>query len=246
MIYIYVLVDPRTDDIRYVGKTTDINKRLTSHLCDKSKTHRVFWIKQLLALGLRPLVEVVEVLDDSADWQSREKIWIRLIKNLGYNLTNGTEGGDGVPKLDPSVRERIRLASVGRVHSEEEKAKRIKSCTGQKRSEEFKQLLRAKFKGRKVSDEHRLKAIQARNTALTDQQALDILNLKNRGLSAVAVATLVDFEISPSMVRRIWNGIRYKHIGTLVKTVYDFRQRKLVLYTNTTKMITPNWLTSRA
>lgn len=38
--YIYALVCPITDEIRYIGKTNSIKNRFNAHLNDKSKSHK--------------------------------------------------------------------------------------------------------------------------------------------------------------------------------------------------------------
>ena len=66
MIYIYTLSDPRTNIIRYVGKTNNIKNRLKSHICQskKSRTHKDNWVNSLLKLNLKPIIEILDVVED--------------------------------------------------------------------------------------------------------------------------------------------------------------------------------------
>lgn len=95
---IYVLIDPRTDNIRYVGKTNDIKRRLVKHICESklsTKSHKKAWINQLLKLNLKPIIEVVDVVS-IYEWEFWEQHYISLYKSWGFNLTNLTKGGGGV------------------------------------------------------------------------------------------------------------------------------------------------------
>lgn len=91
---IYGLVDPRTAQIRYVGKTSvGLTRRLAQHLREAGRgtvTHRHNWLRELAAAGHSP--EIV-LLEDAEDWQSAERAWIAALPNL----TNQRAGGEGVP-----------------------------------------------------------------------------------------------------------------------------------------------------
>lgn len=94
--YIYSLKDPITNQIRYIGKTTNIQKRYYYH-CSKyhlenENTHRSNWIKSLLKKELKPIIEIIE---ECYNWQEREIYWIKYYKDLNYDLCNHTIGGDG-------------------------------------------------------------------------------------------------------------------------------------------------------
>jgi NUMOD3 motif-containing protein len=116
---IYVLLDPRTGDVRYVGVTCQgLQVRLWQHLQDARngrQNHRCTWIRSLLALDLKPAIKLIESTDD----RQRECMWIRYFDGLGDSLTNGTEGGEGTQSPTPEVREKIRKAMTGRVFTPE-------------------------------------------------------------------------------------------------------------------------------
>lgn len=99
---IYALVDPRNQRIRYIGKTSNAERRLYEHIAEgrRPSTHRTRWINQLTRAGIEPiLIELEEVTQEN--WQERERFWIQHYKQEGHSLTNGTDGGDGI--VNPSV-----------------------------------------------------------------------------------------------------------------------------------------------
>ena len=97
-IYIYTLSCPTTKEIRYVGKTNSIKRRLQSHIdyARKSKRKRRYvsdWILNLLNQDLKPIITIIEETDED-NWVSREIYWIKHFKDLQFNLCNLTNGGE--------------------------------------------------------------------------------------------------------------------------------------------------------
>lgn len=93
---IYVLIDPETDEVRYVGKANNISERYKAHLnrARKHQTHKKNWIDGLRNKGLKPIIVVIDVVPAN-NWAFWEKYWIGQMKVWGFNLVNHTEGGDG-------------------------------------------------------------------------------------------------------------------------------------------------------
>lgn len=92
-IYIYKLIDPITNDVRYVGKTNNLVRRFSAHL-KRSKTnkyHSARWINSLLNKDLKPILEIIEECDET-NWEEREIYWINHYREK-YDLTNILEGG---------------------------------------------------------------------------------------------------------------------------------------------------------
>lgn len=138
-IYIYTLSHPETMEIRYVGKTNNLTTRYRDHLITKNKrTHTNNWIKSLQAQGLKPYIKVIEecTLDG---WEEREIYWINYYKNVGYDLTNMTKGGEGsYGHKQYEVTDRIRI-----IRSTVHKNKTL--------SEETRQLISTSLTGKKQS-----------------------------------------------------------------------------------------------
>lgn len=110
--YIYGLVDPRDDSIRYVGKSNNPKKRLYYHIKEsknKNSCHRHHWINSLLPL--RPEIIILEKV--SVDkWQQREIFWIDRAKEIYDNLTNNAKGGLGGDTFTMMTDEAKRLKRI--------------------------------------------------------------------------------------------------------------------------------------
>jgi hypothetical protein len=69
--FIYALCDPRTLEVRYVGKSNNPYERYCQHLVEKGNTHKCFWISTLLKVCLNPILQILEQCDIS-EWEKRE------------------------------------------------------------------------------------------------------------------------------------------------------------------------------
>ncbi len=118
-IYIYCLKHPETLEIKYIGKTTNIKRRLYQHLYDSKKNisnrRAINWIKSLLALKLKPVIEVVEICNEE-NWQKREIYWISFYKNR-FDICNHHEGGLGALGRIPNKENIDRIRKVGYLQS---------------------------------------------------------------------------------------------------------------------------------
>jgi predicted nucleic acid-binding Zn ribbon protein len=96
-IYIYSLEHPITKKVRYIGKTRNPKQRLKAHLnpARYKPTHKFNWIKKLKNDGLKPILKVLDSVPEE-EWKFWEKYWIEQFKQWGFNLVNGTSGGDGL------------------------------------------------------------------------------------------------------------------------------------------------------
>lgn len=93
---IYILIDPETNLIRYVGKANNISQRYKAHLnrARKHQIHKARWIAQLRSKGLKPRIEVLDIVFIE-EWQFWESFWICQIRSWGFDLVNYTGGGEG-------------------------------------------------------------------------------------------------------------------------------------------------------
>lgn len=110
---IYGLVDPRTQELRYVGKSTKGLLRPRQHMTPaflrRDTGHKGNWIRQLQAEGLKPEIEVLETHESAEALPDAEQHFIAYFRSLGCRLTNHTDGGEGC------VGRRLSAESVARI-----------------------------------------------------------------------------------------------------------------------------------
>jgi hypothetical protein len=124
--FIYVLREPDTGEVRYVGKSDRPTERLSRHVRVKTATnHRETWILSLKSRGLSPRLEIVDEVPRS-EWPSWEAAYIDFFREQGFDLTNATPGGDCGPSRSGrehyafrkpvpwEVREKISASLMGR------------------------------------------------------------------------------------------------------------------------------------
>jgi hypothetical protein len=148
--FIYALVDPRTDEIRYIGKSDNPKKRLIGHLKPSQLrfcNHKNAWIKSLLQINLKPNLVILEKVS-AIEWKQKEQYYIQLYKNKGCNLTNSTDGGDGASGLimPNSTKEQLRKALMGN-----------QNALGHKVSLEAREKISSIHKGKLLSNETKKK-----------------------------------------------------------------------------------------
>lgn len=131
----------------YIGKTTKVlSKRIYAHKWSsvKGEKHNVYKSKFYNAIrkyGIESFVwEVLDIANNIEELNEKEKYYIDKFKTIenGYNISPGGNGGDSFsnhPNKE-EIREKIRS-----------------SCTGVKRSEDFKKRNRERQIGRIISPE---------------------------------------------------------------------------------------------
>jgi group I intron endonuclease len=147
-ITIYALIDPNTDQIRYVGKTKHCpKKRLQAHLYEKSKTYKCNWIKSLN--GKIPELLILDIVSED-NWIFWEQYWISQCKCWGFQLTNATIGGEGGSGLKYSEerKKQISNSNKGRIVSEETRLKISIGNKGKQKSEKHCRNLSISHKGK--------------------------------------------------------------------------------------------------
>lgn len=141
MTYIYSLSHPLTGEIRYVGKANKLKDRLRCHINEKGKSHRKNWIDQLKENGLKPVMEVIDFVEQD-NWQFWEQVYISLFKSWGFILVNGTGGGEG---------------RVSAKHSEATRKKMSESLKKTYANPDLRRKMSEMVKGRKLSDDTKKK-----------------------------------------------------------------------------------------
>ena len=138
-IYIYKIICPITKEVRYIGKTINLQRRIYQHTCKSGRLknrHLSNWINKLYKeFKLKPVFKIVEIVNKN-NWQEREIFWINFYRtqNKLCNHTNGGEGCHG-RKMSEELKKKISKTHKGKkknykcvggvkVHKEETK-KRI-------------------------------------------------------------------------------------------------------------------------
>ncbi|HEX3640618.1 MAG TPA: GIY-YIG nuclease family protein [Ktedonobacteraceae bacterium] len=92
--FIYRWKDPRNSDIvlctRYVGMTNNPNARFDRHkILDGTNQGKDAWMRELAALELEPLFEIIEIVYDGKNAAyTREKYWVQYYLDQGCQLLN--------------------------------------------------------------------------------------------------------------------------------------------------------------
>lgn len=136
-VFIYALKEPDTEKIRYIGKTSNIKTRIHRHVHEarhnKNSCHRLCWIRLLLSKKLKPILEILDEVPEK-QWAFFEKAYIKIYRELGFDLVNTTDGGDSGPRMTgenhPNYGKKfsiarcnkMRLASLGKKASDSARA----------------------------------------------------------------------------------------------------------------------------
>ena len=235
MTAIYLLKDPTTYEIRYVGKSVNPTARYSKHLFESKKkgkkNYLYCWIRSLIIKDLKPLMEIIEYCDN---WQEREKFWINYYSN--EKLTNLSEGGVG---------------STGYKHTEEwkraasERMKNNKIMTGRKLSEETKKKIGKSNTGKIFTNERKMKISKAlKGNQNGVGRIVTEETRKNISISHIGInrgekngrAMAITNENEVIAIRNDYNN------GMTIRDLQIKYCRKYMLIYNIVKRITWNWL----
>lgn len=109
-IIVYGVIDPRTNEIGYVGVTKqNLHDRAIGHACCKGNSPRSRWFQELRSAEIEPDFFALQELEVDEDWMEAERFWIAYWKFLGAHLTNRTKGGDGPKDLERSTKTRQKM-----------------------------------------------------------------------------------------------------------------------------------------
>lgn len=89
-VYIYVLKEKGSDEVKYVGQTIDPHTRLSGHRNSAkidSTNPKSAWIAEVHSRGGTVELEVIEECDFS-DAGKREAFWMKYYRGKGVSLTN--------------------------------------------------------------------------------------------------------------------------------------------------------------
>jgi hypothetical protein len=123
MRYIYKLIDPTTNQIRYIGQTDNIKRRYNDHISSSLNknsssynTHKSSWVRKVVNNNLFPIIEVVEECNSLEQSNIRERYYIEKLTNEGYKLTNSYISD--VTEFSLDTREKMSNARKGKTLEE--------------------------------------------------------------------------------------------------------------------------------
>lgn len=209
-VAIYALRDPRTREVRYIGKAIDPCRRARQHMSafqlSYYRSRKVSWLQSLRDAGQEPILEILQVVD-AGDANRAERQWIAQYRAEGARLTNGTDGGDGGAVTDPDAKARIRAAHVGRVASAETKKKMSAAAKRRCADEDERERLRS------ISNAKPPVHMGEKNprTRLSDVQVRQLRELAAAGEDLQALAA--EFGITPASVTQLVTGKYRKAAG---------------------------------
>lgn len=90
MYYIYVLLDPRSHAIRFVGISSDPERRYIEHVNNRDGTNiqKAQWIDVLHSLGLEPHIRLIDECKTRREALDVEYFWIAYFTRRGASLLN--------------------------------------------------------------------------------------------------------------------------------------------------------------
>lgn len=165
--FIYGLVDPIDPrHIRYVGMASVRESRPLDHArnarCISAKaTHLICWIRKLQFEGRDYQVVKLEQLAEVTSKKFLgfiESCYVKSLREIGHDLTNGTDGGEGgdTGRLQTAAeREAMSAFQTGRTRSAETRALMAEAKRNRLVTDATKKNLSATLTGRKLTDAHR-------------------------------------------------------------------------------------------
>lgn len=80
-VYIYALIDPRDNQVRYVGKSKEPEQRLKKHISPPVDSPVRQWVMELRTFNLKPEMSILETVSFWDSGKSESK-WIKKYPNL--------------------------------------------------------------------------------------------------------------------------------------------------------------------
>lgn len=166
MTFVYGLHDPVTDRPRYLGKSDNPWRRYANHLCCKGNTHKCKWVGNLIRNGRVPRLVVYAQVREEACHEA-ERLLIEGFRQMGYPITNATDGGEGTPghKQSDTTKCRIGDANRGRKYGpppEDRRQKNSEWHKGKLKSAETRQRMSEAQRGRAVTEEAKHRQSESR------------------------------------------------------------------------------------
>jgi len=88
MYSIYTLSCPTTNDVKYIGITTNIKTRYFNHLNQFDGSDKANWVKELLSNNQKPIMSIIDYRDNKKDALKRESELICKYLSDGVSILN--------------------------------------------------------------------------------------------------------------------------------------------------------------
>jgi len=106
--YIYALIDPRTNKVKYIGRSSNPQERWLAHFSEKTNEKKYKWMQELKAANLIPEIKILERCEYK-DSSIKELVWIKKHKDTILNLKTEYKGnGSSLPVLVSSEKNKVR------------------------------------------------------------------------------------------------------------------------------------------
>lgn len=193
--YVYGLVDPRNNEIKYIGKGS--RHRMFDHVRNAINDN----ISDNNYIKFKALKEILTDYEDiaycklfesdneSEAYKVEKKLTIEYntLNPNGWNIVlgHGAMSGELNPnfgrKHSEQARQNMSFAHRGRQHTQEQILKRIESRKGYTHSEETRIKMSEKAKGRTISDETRLKMSESHKGLIMPEEVKKKISQGNKG-----------------------------------------------------------------
>ena len=146
LVKIYVLKDPKTDSVHYVGRTLNEKTRYRQHIFSARKQghkdKKSAWIASLLNSGNKPVMEIIEMVrqDDAIE---REMYWITELRKT-WDLKNQRDFVQNNYLFSEETRKKMSDAQKGNTYrrgkklTDEQRVSAGNGSRGRKQTEEEK------------------------------------------------------------------------------------------------------------
>lgn len=99
--YLYILIDPNTRQVRYIGQSSSPKRRLAHHYRDGRNAAKHQWFDELRERNQEPILKIVGECDDHNRIHEIEKWLVQHLLSNGTPLLNITYAGPGGSKIIP-------------------------------------------------------------------------------------------------------------------------------------------------
>ncbi|MEO6304821.1 MAG: GIY-YIG nuclease family protein [Bacteroidia bacterium] len=232
--FIYGLADTIDNQIKYIGKSNEPQRRLTSHINEALKqklknSKKLNWIRKVLSENKK--IEII-ILDevDIIEWSFWEQWWIEQFKVWGFKLKNGTKGRDF---SDSEIEERRCKALKGHIVTQNTRDKISKTVKEQSAKKWTTEL-------RKKSSESALKKFA------NGYKAKGAVEWKEKGLQHYQFKPIAKYNLKGSLINEFYSvenlvkdfGSRTAYTGSC--KYHNIKRGFIYRYINPTETDLPN------